>query len=519
MLRKNVEELFQNLRAVASEKKMDSGMQHDTFSFDSYSTSSSKDQRQRGDRNNSSNNNLSSDFYDPHLYASVRRKRRNVAATSSHTRQHRTAKNMNCDPNKRKKCKTNEDHGIISNNNSFRDNTKRTSSSFSVTHDHKDTYPTTSRGHIRESSDTFVQGYNNFYHGDSERGQQMNNNAFGQKKTEKSSTSHSRKIDEKNQEWGQKEYSFNTSNHINSAPSKLPRQEPPTEGSNMSTSKLQEFSSVAFISSQTSVGDFYRRLRTRQQDHKQPDNIDSAYAPHSSFLEIKRSTSRKSSHIALSLNKPTNIDHILNSIYNFMKNNDENNNISNLGRKHHDLTNILNSVQLHFQQSDSILEWLYGNNNDDSLFDLLIGTFEIMNHNNSQSDVSGHKFLLSEKFAELILLQIIDVIYSQRLPEVWFLISNNRCMKYAPMKKGTWDKITCLIRLMNQKIPILETACYVLVKHFKTQQWSKNILTGDYFVSSVTSEDCRNFFKTGELQTEGKFLDVVYLPSIFNHIK
>jgi len=198
------------------------------------------------------------------------------------------------------------------------------------------------------------------------------------------------------------------------------------------------------------------------------------------------------------------IDHILNSIYNYMKNNDKNNNNAELGREHHNLTNILNCVQLHLQQSDSLLEWLYGNNNDDSLVDLLIGTFEIMNNNNSQSDDPGHKFLLPPKFAELILLQIIDVIYSQRLPEVWFLISNNRCLKYAPLKKGTWDKITCLIRLMNQKIPILESACSVLVKHFKTQQWKKNILTGDYFVSSVTSEDCRHFFKTGELQTEGQ---------------
>ena len=110
------------------------------------------------------------------------------------------------------------------------------------------------------------------------------------------------------------------------------------------------------------------------------------------------------------------------------------------------------------------------------------------------------------KTMEFIMLQIIDVLYSQLLPEEWgmpLIISND----FLDSLKKLRDELGTMLHLTEQ-------AVYLLLKKFKRQQWQRSNHTTEgrkWYVSSISSDECSDFWKDssttqGELHIQSSLL-------------
>lgn len=208
------------------------------------------------------------------------------------------------------------------------------------------------------------------------------------------------------------------------------------------------------------------------------------------------------------------IDNVLCMIHNYLINNNEKG--RNWAELEDNVKSIFRCIHEQLLHSVSLLEWMHTYDNDDRLIDFFIGTFRVIACVDSQildnlQQDSVCQLLCSPKFGDLVIMQIIDVIYSQRLPKVWLsYYFDTETEKYSPLpiKKlsdSSWRKIVQLIALMNRRIPILEAACNVLVKLFKCQQWRLTSTSPiRYFVSSVDSKCSREYLTSGQLVSEGE---------------
>lgn len=220
-------------------------------------------------------------------------------------------------------------------------------------------------------------------------------------------------------------------------------------------------------------------------------------------------------HSAPALQDNSNsIDNVLCTIHNYLIINNEKGH--NWAELEDNVKSIFMCIHAQLQHSVSLLEWMHTYDNDDRLIEFFIGTFRVIASVDSQildnlQQDSVCQLLCSPKFGDLVIMQIIDVIYSQRLPKVWVsYYFDTETEKYSPLpiKKlsdSSWRKIVQLIALINQRIPILEAACNVLVKLFKCQQWRLTSTSPiRYFVSSVDSKCIREYLTSGQLVSEGE---------------
>jgi hypothetical protein len=257
------------------------------------------------------------------------------------------------------------------------------------------------------------------------------------------------------------------------------------------------------------VDHLYQQLRSKNQ--KEISHSDLGVVP-STSNSIRGSTFNTAS--TSPDNSNNSIDDVLCIIHNYLTNSNENEH--DWMEREDNLKFVFRCIHAQLEHSVSLLEWIHSYDNDDRFIEFLIGTFQVIVSIDSQmldnlQQDSFCQLLCSPKFGDLVIMQIIDVIYSQRLPKVWLsYYFDTETKSYSPlsMKKlsdSSWEKIVQLIALMNQRIPVLEAACNVIVKHFKCQQWritsTKPIR---YFVSSVDSKCFRHYFTSGQLVSEGE---------------
>lgn len=103
-----------------------------------------------------------------------------------------------------------------------------------------------------------------------------------------------------------------------------------------------------------------------------------------------------------------------------------------------------------------------------------------------------------ETIIDFIMLQMIDVLYSQLLPEEWGMTLNISNDALHLLKKLR-DKIGSMVHLSERVIVLL-------LKKLNCQQWQRSTLLdqeGKWFVSSMTNEECSKFW-IDEANIQGK---------------
>jgi hypothetical protein len=483
--------------------------------------------QQRQNDSTTTNNRLLPDRFDPHSYAYLKRKRRKkttaITKKKDVTRDHRVEKRLKA----KYDFYENDESDEVSNYNR-RSSNKRRMTTTSVQNNQNNpshlqprltTQPVgTKQKAVRQGTTTRVQQdqpchSNSNYDSDSSEEKHVYKSKPSRRRplVSKSANSTSIKRTQQHNPFGNTELALQnqrdnvpaTSGHISSVESVVKR---------------------SVIPVQSSVDHLYGHLRAKINKEGR-DFVDFDDSPSSSFSVDFMTSSLRGNTPAINYSPsllPDNsysIDNVLCMIHKYL---------SNSSRSNHDwmeqeknLKCILNCIQSQLQHSVSLLEWMYTNENDDRFIQLLKATFKIIVGADPQllpqlQDDAVCKVFLSPKFGEVILLQIIDVIYSQRLPKVWlryYFDDETKTYLPSPVNKvmeSTWENIVQLIAVMNKKIPILEAACNILVKHFKCQQWRKTMAAPPiYFVSSVDSKSCRNFFQSGELINEGEYVFVL----------
>jgi hypothetical protein len=95
--------------------------------------------------------------------------------------------------------------------------------------------------------------------------------------------------------------------------------------------------------------------------------------------------------------------------------------------------------------------------------------------------------------AEVVHLQVVDLIYSQYLVDAW---------GGAPrLSRDAWSMLHNLISVVASSFPVVELLSNIMIKQFKCQEWRQLSASSSHlkgFVSSCNSKEIRQYFQTGE---------------------
>ena len=118
----------------------------------------------------------------------------------------------------------------------------------------------------------------------------------------------------------------------------------------------------------------------------------------------------------------------------------------------------------------------------------------------SSSKLCG--FVPRHKFAEEILLQIVDLLYAYFAPAAWA-----NCIK-GKISSTTLGALKELAESIGKSVPLVESVSRILVSCQQVQKWYRSSLSSSnegerVFVSSIDPVEYANFLKTGERRKIG----------------
>ena len=171
----------------------------------------------------------------------------------------------------------------------------------------------------------------------------------------------------------------------------------------------------------------------------------------------------------------------------------------------------------------SMVELLHcGDHHLDNYLDLITMVFETLARRKNELDLSSQKqesvvyqiLSFPNKLAEAIMLQLVDLFYSQYLSQAWG--------DPPHLHSTTWSKLQRIVDVLAYSFPLVELVSLILVKQMKCEEIRQPVHAevggdGNQFISSCDSAFVMNFFKTGNLQViKGAYIETSSAQFLFD---